>query len=933
MKIRTPYILLCLLLPALSSCIFGKVDEVMETPTDVQVTFALNVKSPVATKGLDEIDPLSLFVLVYDTEGNFVKELPILNTRIEDGKVRFDCALNVHLPSDASEATPPQYRFMVVTNSTNQQYGLTYDKNGVPAIEQLDFAYYAYKYSSGSTIPMWGVKTYTIQYEDGKLKETQDLGVIDVLRSGAKVSVELVGKALEEGYTIGDIKINRVAAAGYSVPGNWNQTSQTTDLKTGAKGYVKGFRPNNIDPISDVSAFFPAGEDATMKYIYIPEITNDEELAISLVLHKDGETFEFTYDKGIKFAEYDDAGLPTDNKFNVIRNNHYEYKIRAVHTNLDLLEVEYNTLPMIEEEVEIGGEVKYLVLNTDLVQIYGENIDASTLQFTSSSRIVNVELKDTYGHDPKGSRFGNQPDGTYAYYVSKFGQRVQLGTDPGFDIADKEAAMAREQVILENINATAEEQVLQGDIVINSPFIGESDNEIEELKEDSHYDTVRYLEFEVTNEQGLTATFRVEQYPPLVITNIEGYFSYREDFRIGDLEHTYDINQFSGNYSSCLTMPVDNGEPTHYHNPVQPFFVLAGFYPYHIHEWDPVTKRIVKNPTQPTASSKEDGTCPDVKKYDGFDEIISGLMERDYHRVEEYKGSPVSGIYHRTHYLWSDGAAFIGGNIGKPQNYYQNVGPVFEQQHEVDDIDPETGEVIGKKTITKYYRRHYTGNSFNIFYSKFVELPINSNGTAVIGSQRCDYNYTAPWYMWAVWYPNGNHRMYHIRTNTTSSEYNIGRPKMMDVDGRIYTAEGEANSRMVSPSFMIASMLGETQVPYDRDGYIVPKEGGLYPLAQRQCEQYVETHFEDLNNNGTWEEGEPVIHFNDWRLPTKAEIELIAKYQNNSRAIDFLLDGETYYCASIVAGEYSAETVLSNPIEGATKGGYYMRCVRDVYED
>ena len=73
MKIRTPYILLCLLLPALSSCIFGKVDEVMETPTDVQVTFALNVKSPVATKGLDEIDPLSLFVLVYDTEGNSLR--------------------------------------------------------------------------------------------------------------------------------------------------------------------------------------------------------------------------------------------------------------------------------------------------------------------------------------------------------------------------------------------------------------------------------------------------------------------------------------------------------------------------------------------------------------------------------------------------------------------------------------------------------------------------------------------------------------------------------------------------------------------------------------------------------------------------------------------------------------------------------------------
>ena len=236
MKIRTPYILLCLLIPALSSCIFGNIDEVMETSTDVEVSFALNVKSSVATKGLDGIDPLSIFVLVYDTEGNFVKEIPILNTYDDDGKVRFNCPLNVHLPSDASEATPPQYRFMVVTNSTNQQYGLTYDKDGVPAIEQLDYAYSAYKYSSGSTIPMWGVKTHTIQYEDGEVKEVQDLGVIDILRSGAKVSVELVGTALEEGYTIGDIKINHVAAAGYSVPGNWNQIEKTTDLKTGAAG-------------------------------------------------------------------------------------------------------------------------------------------------------------------------------------------------------------------------------------------------------------------------------------------------------------------------------------------------------------------------------------------------------------------------------------------------------------------------------------------------------------------------------------------------------------------------------------------------------------------------------------------------------------------------------------------------------------------------
>ena len=935
MKIRTPYILLCLLLPALSSCIFGNIDEVMEEASDMQVTFALNVKSPVATKGLDEIDPLSLFVLIYDTEGNFVKELPILNTSNKDGKVQFDCSLNIQLPSDASEATPPQYRFMVVTNSTNQQYGLTYDKNGVPAIEQLDYAYSAYKYSSGSTIPMWGVKTFTLQYENGQVKELQDLGVIDVLRSGAKVSVELVGKALEEGFTIGDIKINRVAAAGYSVPGNWNQTKETTELKTGAAGYVRGFRPNNIDPISDVNAFFPADQDATMKYIYIPEITNDEELAISLVLHKGEETFEFPYEKGIKFAEYDDAGLPTDNRFNVIRNNHYEYKIRAVHTNLDLLEVEYNTLPMIEEEVEIGGEVKYLVLNTDLVQIYGENIDASTLQFTSSSRITKVELKDTYGHDPKGSRFANQPDGTYAYYVSKFGQRVQLGTDPGFDIEDKETALARELVILDNINATAQENVLQGNIAINSPFMGEADNDIDELKDDSHYDTVRYLEFEVTNEQGLTATFRVEQYPPLVITNIEGYFSYREDFRVGDLPVQYFNDHFTANTLGS-TIPIDNGEPCHWLNPTVPFFMIADYYPYHVHEWD-IEKGVFKNdPTGPHPEGlKAHGSCPSTgQTYDGFEAMTHGLMEREYMRVDEYKGDWATGVFHRSHYLKDNGDPLVAGTSAA--KYYQNVGPIYEAEVEVDDIDPETGDVIGKKTVKKYYRRHYTGNSFNYFYSLVVSDYLD-NGKVTLQTHAPSTNPVTK----NEWVPygglktinNANHRMYHIRTNSTSSKYNIGRPKMETVDGRTYTAEGEANSKMVSPSFMIASQLGTTEVPQNRDSYVVLRAAGMYSLAQNQCEQYAEAYFEDEDGDGRYDEGEKVVHLTDWRLPTKAEIELIAEYQANSRAIDVLLTGKTYFCASTIAGGITDATVLSDEIPGATLNGYYIRCVRDVYEE
>lgn len=48
--------------------------------------------------------------------------------------------------------------------------------------------------------------------------------------------------------------------------------------------------------------------------------------------------------------------------------------------------------------------------------------------------------------------------------------------------------------------------------------------------EESHYNTIRYLEFEVTNADGLTATFRVMQYPVIYITNQQGWYSYRDDF-------------------------------------------------------------------------------------------------------------------------------------------------------------------------------------------------------------------------------------------------------------------------------------------------------------------------------------------------------------------------------------------------------------------
>ena len=156
---------------------------------------------------------------------------------------------------------------------------------------------------------------------------------------------------------------------------------------------------------------------------------------------------------------------------------------------------------------------------------------------------------------------------------------------------------------------------------------------------------------------------------------------------------------------------------------------------------------------------------------------------------------------------------------------------------------------------------------------------------------------------------------------------------METIDGRTYSADGEANSRMISPSFIVASQLGSTWVPYDRDGYVVPKEEGMYPLAKRQCEQYVEAVYKDIDGDGYTPGKDPVTHYNDWRLPTDAELKMIINYQRNSRAMDKILDAESYFSASKDANNYKSETVLTylnKDLDQWTKEDYHIRCVRDV---
>ena len=204
---------------------------------------------------------------------------------------------------------------------------------------------------------------------------------------------------------------------------------------------------------------------------------------------------------------------------------------------------------------------------------------------------------------------------------------------------------------------------------------------------------------------------------------------------------------------------------------------------------------------------------------------------------------------------------------------------------------------------------------------------------------------------------NYNPRMYHIRITSTSSEYVLGRPKITNG----VTDPGEDNANMVSPSFMIASRVGSIinaplpSVNYsginepDPTDYGATKRGNSvtwpsgsnkagydaayaeYEAARAQratdtyhavfaehAKQYVEV-YKDPETGKT-------VHLSDWRLPTRAELEIIYKFQGSKNdiasadAIDFLLNGSHYMSASGFVYNSNNDT-----------SGYGIRCIRDVY--
>ena len=142
-----------------------------------------------------------------------------------------------------------------------------------------------------------------------------------------------------------------------------------------------------------------------------------------------------------------------------------------------------------------------------------------------------------------------------------------------------------------------------------------------------------------------------------------------------------------------------------------------------------------------------------------------------------------------------------------------------------------------------------------------------------------------------------NNRMYIIQVSSTkNSTYNIAHP--------IAGSNGYSSDNVVSPAFMIASQLGAIYTQY------LTKED-----APGHCKTYREV---DVNGK----------KYDNWRLPTAAEIKFIADFQQESfktnkneekNPVKTVLSGQYYYTMD----GYTIDT-------GMSSSGTAIRCVRDL---
>lgn len=367
------YIIMMMAVWMLTSCylIMDYDDCTTETPKGQQhVVFSLRMEMPTRASWGDAYDSdlgttfdnrirnSALQVQIYTPDNRLMGEVEnIMYWSQSETEYTFYGDIS-HLPLTQGNS----YKIVVLANSPTASND----------INSLDFSIDDIAYPDGY-IPMVGILQYTITNAS-----LQELGTIDMLRSVAKVVVDINSHMIADGYTLEEVSIDHHNLKGYCMPNGWNRVTRTRELD---QELCINALHSHIE--EQEGHPFAAITDGIEYVMYMPEFnvlhTADNRPAISLKLKKNGVVM--TYNDAISFSQYDINGDPVPNSdYNIVRNHVYHYTITGISSNLIL---EYEVMPWEDGGTWDRGTFQYPTYHNPVIPDKAEYLENPMLAITT----------------------------------------------------------------------------------------------------------------------------------------------------------------------------------------------------------------------------------------------------------------------------------------------------------------------------------------------------------------------------------------------------------------------------------------------------------------------------------------------------------------------------------------------------------------------
>lgn len=282
----------------------------------------------------------SLQVLLFSNDGNTcygpLEQTEFFPINQEKSIYEFTGSIPLNAENACIEDDILNCKIMVLANSQVQIANAATADRIKAALEACE-----YTYSTLSPNPMWGVST--IRNQPVIKGWGTELDPIYVLRSLAKIEVNLSQSLKDAGYTLDAVTLTKHNTKGYCLPNGYYTTTidgqtiiaeKTKDLNQ--EGVLHAY---NSSVTTNELSFTGSSNNGYIVYVPEYEMQGSEDPTIKLSLKKGTETIQIDKaDPVLYFKNYDETtGKPTGEIFNIVRNHWYKYLITGVNDGYNLL--------------------------------------------------------------------------------------------------------------------------------------------------------------------------------------------------------------------------------------------------------------------------------------------------------------------------------------------------------------------------------------------------------------------------------------------------------------------------------------------------------------------------------------------------------------------------------------------------------------------